>query len=85
MDWKLKYKGNSDVIRDSNYIWRENIEGELIEGKEYDVLGGLCMQWVYIKKEDKVVKDLTSSRYLYIKVMNEFGEEIYVWREFFES
>lgn len=83
---KRKYLGNSDVIRHSkNYKWIQMKEDELLENKEYDILGSCCMQRVWIMKDDKFVSDDSGERYLYLKVKNEDNQEVLVWDGFFDG
>jgi len=80
------YKGKCDVIRCPNsYKWMEFDKDELIEGKEYEILDGMIMQRVYIKKDDKFIPDDSGERYRYHKVTNEQGKDILVWDGFFEG
>jgi hypothetical protein len=80
------YNGNCDVVRlDANFQWSEFGSDELIIGKKYEILSSCCMQSVYIKKDDKFIRDDSGERYLYWKITNESGHEIYVWEGFFEE
>jgi hypothetical protein len=84
----ITYKGDCDVIRTGKgFSWKEFAgDGiELIVGKKYEFITSCCMQWVYIKKDDQFIKDSSGERYLYWKIKNEQGEEIYVWEGFFEE
>ena len=86
---KITYVGGSDVIRTGKgFSWRE-FQGdgqELIIDKQYNVLTSCCMQWTYIKNDEgNIVRDSSGERYLYWKIINEFGEEIYVWEGFFKE
>jgi len=83
----ITYSGNCDIIRiASNFQWAELISDELIVGKKYEVITSWCAQTVWIKDESgNIVKDNSGNRYLYYKIKNEQGIEIYVWEGFFEE
>ncbi len=73
----ITYTGNCDVIRTSKgFSWREFLG---------DVISSCLMQWTFIKKDDKIVKDISGERYLYWGIKNEQNEEIYVWEGFFKE
>jgi len=80
---KATYIGNcDDIVRDSNYSWRELKNGELKIGGVYEVTGNMCMQSTFIKQNNVMIKDNSCERYFYYKIINEFGSEIYIWENF---
>lgn len=79
------YTGGCDVIRLANFQWAEFDNKELIIGKKYDIITSCCMQWAYIKKDGEFIKNDSGERYLYWKIKNEKGKEIYVWEGFFKE
>lgn len=84
----ITYTGGCDVIRTGkSFQWSEfgGDGNELIVGKQYELITSCCMQWVYIKKDGEFIKDSSGERYLYWKIKNEQGEEIYVWEGFFKE
>ena len=83
----VTYLGGCDCIRTGSFNWADfGKDGEeLMIGKKYDVITSCCMQWVYVKKDGKVERDDSGERYLYHKIKNEQGNEIYVWEGFFEE
>ena len=84
-DEAITYIGGCDVIRTSSYKWKEFDNSELIIGKQYVVKGVSAYQEVYIKKDDKFIKDTSGERYYYYKINNENNEEINVWSGFFNN
>lgn len=82
---EITYNGDCDVIRNKNFQWMEFDDKELIINKKYEVITSCCMQAVYIKKDNEIVRDVSGVRYLYWKIKNEFGDEIYVWEGFFKE
>ena len=78
------YTGNSDVIRDGSYQWRIMENDELIINKQYEILRSHCMQQTYKLVDGEIVEDKSNERYLYHWVLNERGNRICVWEEFFK-
>ncbi len=81
----ITYKGGCDIIRTNKFNWSEFNEKELIIGKKYPIINSCCMQSVFIKKDNAIIRDVSGERYLYWKIKNEQDEEIYVWEGFFEE
>jgi hypothetical protein len=84
---EITYIGGCDVIRMKNYKWTAFNDGELIIGKKYSIINSMCMQRVYVlnKETNQIEPDYSGERYLYWSIINEEGEEIYVWEGFFEE
>ena len=86
---KITYIGNCDFIRTGNNIyweWLEFEEGELIIGKEYDIISPCHMKMSWYKdKKGRRTLDMYGKRHLYWKIKNEKGDNIYVWEGFFEK
>ena len=82
---KIIYLGGCDMVRSAtSYHWIEFKDGDLIEGKEYDVTGGFCAQTTWIKVDGVPTIDRTGSRYYYYEIVDELGRSIWAWEEFFK-